>query len=533
MQNLKTFLISTSLVVFLTVASAEAAGKKTFVYCSEGSPKLFNPQRATDGVTFNTTRPVYNRLAEFKLGETVIQPGLAESWSASKDGLTYTFKLRKGVKFHTTPFFKPTREFNADDVVFSFERQRDVNHPFHKVGGGLYEYFDSMDMGKLLKVVKKVDAYTVQFVLNSPEAPFIANMAMDFASILSAEYADQMLKAGTPDKVDLQPVGTGPFILSSYTKDQMVRFKANPDYFKAKAKVDELVFSITTDPSVRFQKLKTGECHLITDPAPADLTAMKADPKFKVLERPGLNVGYLAMNVQKGPLAQVKVRQAINMALNKAAYMKAIYLDNAMIAKNPIPPTIWSYNDAVKDYTYNPDQAKKLLAEAGFPNGLDIDLWTLPVSRPYNPNGKKMGEMMQADLAKVGIRTKLVTYEWSTYLDKSRKGEHSLIQLGWTGDNGDPDNFLAVLLSCGAIDGGGNVSRWCDKEFDSLITQAKLKTDVKARTALYKKAQEVFKREAPWVPLAHARVFRAMAKNVDGFKIDPFGGDIFSEVDLK
>ena len=206
---------------------------------------------------------------------------------------------------------------------------------------------------------------------------------------------------------------------------------------------------------------------------------------------------------------------------------------NAQVAKNPLPPTIWSYNKKIRDYDYNIAKAKKLLAKAGYPNGFETELWTLPVTRPYNPNGKKMGEIMQADLAKIGVKVKLVSYDWPTYLKKSRDGEHQLIQLGWTGDNGDPDNFLHVLLGCSGVKGGSNVARWCDKGFNDLIMKAKLSTNIGKRTTLYKKAQRIFKEKAPWATIAHSTIFRAMAKNVKGYKIDPLGGDIFKEVDLK
>ncbi|MBK25007.1 MAG: ABC transporter substrate-binding protein [Halobacteriovorax sp.] len=507
---------------------------KPFVYCSEGSPTAFNPQVTTDGTSNNASaHTIYERLVDFKYGTTKIIPKLAESWKVSKDRKTYTFKLRKGVKFHTTKYFTPTREFNADDVLFSFNRQWDKKHPYHKVSGGHYEYFTGMDMNNLITKIEKVNPYTVKIVLASPEAPFIANMAMSFMSILSKEYADQLAKKGEMEKIDNFPVGTGPFIYKKYKKDTIIRFSRNDSYWGAKAKVDKLVFSITPDPSVRYQKLKTNECHLIIEPSPADLKAMKANSNLVVMQGAGLNVGYLAMNTQKKPFDNINVRRAINHALNKKSYVDAIYLGNAMVAKNPLPPTIWSYNNKIKDYGYSVKKAKALLKKAGYPNGFETEIWTLPVTRPYNPNGKKMGEMMQADLAKIGIKAKLVTYDWPTYLKKAREGSHQLIQLGWTGDNGDPDNFLNVLLGCTGVKSGSNVARWCNKKFNDLITKAKLTTVKKSRTALYKKAQNIFKKDAPWAPIAHSIIFRAMSKNVKGYKIDPLGGDIFRTVELK
>lgn len=530
---MKNTLLFAILTTFL-LASVSASAAKTFVYCSEGSPSGFNPQLATDGVSFNaSSHAIFNRLVEFKQGSVEIEPALAESWTISKDGLTYTFKLRKGVSFHSNDLFKPTREFNADDVLFSYNRQRLPSHPYNKVSGGGYEYFQSMDMANIIKDIVKKDDYTVEFKLSKREAPFLANLAMDFASILSAEYADAMMKAKTPEKLDTNPIGTGAFVFKSYQKDTMIRYTANEKYFRGKPAIENLVFAITPDASVRYQKLKAGECHFIAEPAPQDIDAIKKLANLQLLEKEGLNVGYLAFNAEKGPFVKQELREAVSLALNKKAYLSAIYMNRATSAKNPIPPTIWGYNDAIVDYDYNPEKAKELLKKAGYPNGFETEMWTLPVSRPYNPSGKKMGEMMQADLAKVGIKVKLMTYDWPTYLEKSRKGEHQMIQLGWIGDNGDPDNFMNVLLSCNSVKTGSNVSRWCNKAFSDLIEQAKVNADQKKRTDLYKQAQVIFKKEAPWVTLAHARVFRAMSNKVVGYQIHPFGSEMFEKVDLK
>ena len=509
------------------------AQAKTLVFCSEGSPEGFNPALYTAGTTFDaSSRQVFNRLVEFERGTTKIVPALAESWDVSDDGLTYEFKLRKGVKFQSTKDFTPSRDFNADDVVFSFERQRDKNHAFHKVGGGSYEYFNSMDMPNLLKSVEKVDDHTVRFTLNQPEAPFIANLGMDFASIMSAEYADQMQQAGTPDKVDLNPVGTGPFQLVGYQKDAVIRYKAHPGYWGGKAPIDNLVFAITPDASVRYQKLKAGECHVMPYPNPADLAAMQQDADLNVLEQEGLNVGYLAFNTEKAPFTDKRVRQALNMAINKDAIIEVVFQGAGKVAKNPIPPTIWSYNEKTQDYPYDPEKAKALLQEAGVTD-LKTNLWAMPVQRPYNPNARRMAELIQADWAKVGVEAEIVSFEWGEYLKRSKLGEHETLLLGWTGDNGDPDNFLYVLLGCEAAKDSANRARWCHKPFDDLLVQAKRTADTAERTRLYEEAQAIFKEEAPWVTIAHSVVFKPVRKEVADFRIDPFGGHVFYGVDLK
>ena len=523
-------------ILFFVIFSFQIlnAAEKTFVYCSEGSPSNFNPQMATDGPSLNaSSQTVFSRLVDFKRGTTEIVPALAESWKISKDGLKYTFQLRKDAQFHTNFGFTPTRPLNVDDVIFSFKRQMDKENPYHKVSGGHYEYFEGMEMAKIIKSMNKVDAHTIEFVLNRNEAPFLANLAMDFASIHSHEYSEFLLAKKTPEKIDIEPIGTGPFVFESYKKDTLIRFKAFEKYWGGKPKIDKLVFTITTDPTVRFQKLKTGECHLIAEPHPADLENMKKTAKVKVLEKEGINVGYLALNTQKKPFDKIEVRQAIMHALNRENYLNSIYMGKASLAKNPIPPTMWSYNEKTEEYKHDLKKAKELLEKAGMKEGFETELWTLPVSRPYNPGGKKMGELMQADLAKIGIKVKLVSYDWPTYLEKSRKGEHAIIQLGWTGDNGDPDNFLNVLLGCASIETGSNVARWCYKPFNDAITEAKLTHDQSKRTELYKKAQGLFKEQVPWAPLAHARIFRGIRENVDGYVLHPLGREYFGDIEIK
>ncbi|MBC96606.1 MAG: ABC transporter substrate-binding protein [Halobacteriovoraceae bacterium] len=528
-MNLRTLLlIWISLSYNLSSYSAE-----NFIYCSEATPAAFNPQVTTDGTSNNAAaHTLYEKLTTFQYGSTTIIPALATSWELSPDQKKYTFQIRKNVLFHTTSYFKPTRPLNADDIIFSFERMLDPNHPYHLIGGGNYEYFSGMDMGNLISKIEKINDYEITIHLNKPEAPFLANLSMSFMSILSKEYAMKLLKEKKPHLIDLQPIGTGPFKFHKYVKDTVIRYKKFEHYWGKAPAIENLIFAITPDASVRYQKLKAKECHLIIEPLPYDLASMQDDPHINLLDKAGLNIGYLAFNTQKPPFNNKLVRRAIAHTLNRDSYIQAIYLGNAIVAKNPMPPSLWSYHHDIKPYSFNLKKAKDLLAQAGYPQGFKAELWTLPVTRPYNPNGKKMGEMMQADLAKIGIQVKLISYDWPTYLKKSRDGEHQMIQLGWTGDNGDPDNFLHTLLGCSAVEAGSNAAKWCHKEFDSLITQAKIISSRKERSALYLKAQEIFHEELPWIPLAHSKIFRAMSPEVTGYKIDPLGGDIFKTVDL-
>ena len=510
-----------------------AAGAKTLVYCSEGSPEGFDPALYTAGTTFDaSSNAVYNKLMEFAPGTTNPEPGLAESYTVSDDGLEYTFKLRPGVKFQTTDFFTPTREMNADDVVFTFERQWKADNAWHQyVAGAAWEYFNGMGFPDLIQSIEKVDDMTVKFVLKRKEAPFVANLGMDFASIMSKEYADKLQADGKMDQLNQMPLGTGPFEFVAYQQDAVIRYRANEDYWKGKEKIDDLVFAITTDAAVRYQKLQAGECHIMPYPNAADVAAMKADSNLTVMEQEGLNIAYLAYNTTQAPFDKPEVRKALNMAINKQAIVDAVFQGAASPAKNPIPPTMWSYNDAIEDDKYDPDAAKKMLEDAGVSN-LSMKVWAMPVARPYMLNARRAAELIQADFQKIGVTVEVVSYEWAEYLERSKaKDRDGAVILGWTGDNGDPDNFLHTLLGCAAV-GGNNRAQWCNEEFDKIVNDAKVETDQAARTKLYEEAQVVFKREAPWATLDHSLVVMPMRKEVTGYVMSPLGKHFFSGVDI-
>jgi ABC-type transport system substrate-binding protein len=383
-----------------------------------------------------------------------------------------------------------------------------------------------MDMSNIVKDIIAVDNYTVKFVLNKREAPFIANLAMDFAGIVSPTAVE---KYGTD--FPNNPVGTGPFKFVSWKKEDSIVFDKNKDYWRRPAYLDRLILKVIPDATARYLALQKGEVDIIDFPSPEDLEDMKADPDIKVIQQAGLNVGYLAFNVEKEPFGDKRVRQALNYAINKDEIIAGVYGSAGRTAKNPLPPTMWSYNDDIVGYEYDPAMAKKLLAEAGYPDGFSTTLWAMPVSRPYNPNGRKVAEIMQAQFKEVGVMTEIVSYDWGTYLDKTDHGEHDMALLGWTGDNGDPDNFLFVLLSIAATEiPAQNISFWRNKEFNDLITEAKESMDVAKRTDLYEKAQVVFHEEAPWLPIAHSVVSEPMQNYVMDFQLSPLGKRQFYDV---
>ncbi len=289
-------------------------------------------------------RPSSTAWTQFERGGTAVIPGLATKWDVSEDGKTYTFHLREGVKFHSTDFFKPTREFNADDVLFTFNRMLDKNHPFRKAYPTEFPYFTDMGMDKNIAKVEKIDDHTVKFSLNQVDAAFIQNLAMSFASIQSAEYADQLLKQGKAADINQKPIGTGPFVFSKYQKDAQIRFKGNKDYWNPDdVKIDNLIFAISTDASVRMQKLKKNECQVTLFPRPADIEPLKKDPKLQMPEQAGFNLGYIAYNVmdkvkgsnEPNPLAQLKVRQALDMAVNKQQIIESVYQARASWRSTP------------------------------------------------------------------------------------------------------------------------------------------------------------------------------------------------------
>ncbi|MFS2094442.1 ABC transporter substrate-binding protein [Pseudomonas sp. Pseusp11] len=531
------FLVGASLLASAPFAQAAS----NLVFCSEGSPAGFDPGQYTTGTDFDASaETMFNRLTQFERGGTAVIPGLATKWDISSDGLTYTFHLREGVKFHTTPYFKPTREFNADDVLFTFNRMINKDDPFRKAYPTEFPYFTDMGMDTNITKIDKVDDHTVKFTLKDVDAAFIQNMAMSFASIQSAEYAAQLLKEGKAADINQKPVGTGPFVFKSYQKDSNIRYTGNKDYWKPDdVKIDNLIFAITTDPSVRIQKLKKNECQITLFPRPADLKALKEDKDLKLPDQAGFNLGYIAYNVmdkvkgsnEPNPLADLRVRQALDMAVNKPQIIDSVYQGAGQLAVNAMPPTQWSYDTTIKDAKYDPEKAKALLKEAGVKEGTEIVLWAMPVQRPYNPNAKLMAEMLQSDWKKIGLNVKITSYEWGEYIKRSKGGENQAMIIGWSGDNGDPDNWLNVLFGCDSLS-GNNFSKWCDKKFDGLVKEAKRTTDQAKRTELYKQAQHVLKDAVPMTPIAHSTVFQPMRANVQDFKISPFGLNSFYGVSV-
>jgi len=295
--------------------------------------------------------------------------------------------------------------------------------------------------------------------------------------------------------------------------------------------VDNLVFSITRDPSVRFARLQANECQVARYPNPADVPAMRKAKGVKLAESTIASVSYLALRTDKKPFDDVRVRRALAMAIDLKSLVDAVYQGTGTPAAALVSPALWSHNDSLKPRAYDPAGAKKLLAEAGYADGFSTDLWYIPVARAYMPNGQRAAEMIQADWAKIGVKAKLVTFEWGEYLRRVRLGEPDVAMSGGTWDYPDPSQMM-LGLTCEMVNAGRNVPHWCNKEFSALVQKANVVTDPKERAKLYYDAQQVFYDQVPGINFADARAYVGMRDTVQGFKLHFFGGQPFGGVSL-
>jgi dipeptide transport system substrate-binding protein len=482
--------------------SIQKHNEKNLVVCTSYEPAGFDVAQYADIENFEPSGPLFNKLVSFSEGSTTVLPSLATHWKISPDGLTYTFYLRQGVKFHTTNYFKPTRDFNADDVIFTFERMRNPKHPFNIAYPAEFPMFVSVEMDKNLKQIKKIDPFVVQFILRKPKVAFIQNIAKEFGAILSAEYANQLLRQGKAANINQKPIGTGPFILKRYMKGQKIHYIANKKYWDDRknglVKLDNLIFSIHKESNYGNQML-AGECHLASA-TDDEITKFKQNSQFVVHTQPGLDMWYIAYNTEKPILRKLAVRQALDMALNKTDLIKA-YQGMATVAVNMMPPSQWPYDTSLKNTPYNPTKAKALLKASGYPNGFTLIFF---INLKGNSAKKLVAEMIQADWKKIGVHVKFMSYESGEFWQHVDQGAHDVVFAGWNGNDGDPDNWFGNLLSCKSATGGfGNHSKWCYKPFDILVTKALDVSDPIARAKLYLRAQKIFKQQIPFSPLVH------------------------------
>lgn len=508
--------------------------------CIEGAPEIFNPQLSSNGTTLTVLGQIFDNLVSVKAGSSEIEPALAESWSVSEDGKTYTFKLRQGVKWQANDQFTPSRDFNADDVVFTFERMMRADHPYAKVSGGTYVTFNTK-LSDVLEKVEKIDDQTVAFTLDAPLAPFIGIMAHQSLAITSAEYADTLLKAGAQDQFDRQPIGTGPFRLEAYQQDAAVRLAAFPETWGAAIgdasrtpKVDAVVMAISADATVRLQRALAGECHIALYPNLTDLKQIEDSGTLDAVPTPVASTGFITFNFKQKEFQDKKVREALAHAINIKPMVDVVYDGKGKVTGSLVPPALWGTAD-IAAYDYDPELAKKLLAEAGYPNGFSTQLWAIPVARPYMPHGRRAAEFIQSDWAAIGVKAEIISYEWSEYITRSRQGEAQVGMFGGIYDFPDPSQIPNNYFGCDSTGkpSPSNIGAWCNDEFNALMKKAGEITDQAEREKLYKQAQDVFHADVPAVILGGADTITAVNKSVKGFVPAIFGANRLSGVSVE
>lgn len=527
------FAILFTLLYSLTGCSNEgdsSLNTKSIIYCSEGSPEGFNPQLVTSGVTIDaTSNQLYNRLITFNGENNNISPSLAKSWHLTKDGKKLTFYLRKDVQFHSTSYFTPTRNLNADDVLFSFNRILDEDHEYHDVSGGDYPFFQSVELDSLIEKIEKINDYTIRFTLSRANSSILANLATDFAVILSQEYGQHLSQLESHQQIDMLPIGTGPYKLKEYRAGSFIRYISNKNYWQNKPSIEQLIFDITSSNTGRLTKLLAKECDVVAYPIAHN----------KIIERPDLtldavtsfNVGYLGFNTTKPPFNNKLVRQAIALAINKEAILETIYFGRAEVANSIIPKNSWAYDENLPEQNHSITQAISLLNQAGYPDGFTMDIWAMPVQRAYNPDALTMAKLIKSDLQKIGVNVNITSnYGWNRFLQLISEGEHQSVLLGWSADHPDPDNFFTPLLSCDSALKGNSRTFWCNNEFDNLLQQALQTNNRNIRKKHYLKALNILAEEMPLVPIAHSKRFQARSNHVQGKLLNAFGGINFTQV---
>jgi peptide/nickel transport system substrate-binding protein len=515
-----------------------AGGGNVFTWGQSGEPSTLDAIHVTDSESSKVTRQLFNPLLEFAPRSTDLIPGLATEVPEPEDGgLSYTFNLRKGVKFHDgTPF-------NADAVIFNFERWRFTDNPYHKGGGSggsnfayYASYFGGFDDDSVIEKVEALDDYTVRFTLKEPLGPFLQNIAISGFGMASPKAIKDDVEGFWQ-----KPVGTGPFKFDSWNQGTEVTLAKFPDFYAKDQPaseygggpyVDKLVVRPNEDATARVAALTGGQLTATDGLLPDDVATVK-EAGLKVDYRPPNTIGYLAMNTQKEPFNNIKVRQAINMAIDMPKVVDFALGDTAQVATTYQPPTMPFFNESIERYPYDPERARQLLSEAGAEN-LETNLWYMPIARPYMPDAKSIAQAMQEDLKAVGINAELVTRDWTVYLQETGRGAHDMCLLGWTADNGDPDNFLGQLLSSATAtpQNALNVAYYKNPEVDDLIEQGRTTADDNERNDIYMRLQDIVAGDAPWVPIAYVKPPVGLQAEVQGYLPNPTGGEPFNTIKL-
>ena len=523
------------------------------IYCTHASGFSFNPQTSDAGTSMNVvTEQIYNKL--FEISNTAIPtPILAQSYSISPDGKIITIYLRKGIKFHHTDWFKPTRDFNADDVVFSLNRVLgyenylptleqsavDYKNPqyriFHEQAKKVrFPYFESIKLNQKIESVKALNPHTVQITLFKPDASILSHLASQYAIIFSQEYAVQLNADDNLVQLDLLPVGTGPYKVKNYFRNQYVRLEKNEDYWKKDAKIKNIIIDLSTDRTGRLVKFFNGECQIASYPEVSQLGLLKEnDKRYYVKSAEGMNLAYLAFNFQNAVIQDEQVRRAIAQAINRQRIIKAIYHNTATVANNIIPNISWASSVNTPDFAYdfNPSEAKKVLQD----KQLHLNMWVLNEEQVYNPAPLKTAELIKEDLNNVGVNVTIRSVTRTFLIDQlNKKSEnYDMILTGWLAGNLDPDSFMRPILSCNLASEMTNLSNWCDEDFDQLMDKALDSPNLWERAHVYNQAQELILSKLPIVPLANMKRVLVVNSRVRHIEMNPFGSLNFSTLSLR
>ena len=521
----------------MLLGPAGPALAQTFIFGGQGEPVQLDPAVITDGISNRITRQVFDGLVKYKGATTEVEPALAEKWEVSADGKVWTFHLRRNVKFHDG------NPLDAVAVVWNFERWWKSTRPQHEnqiKAGQTFEYweaqFGGFDDKSIVTKVEAVGTHTVRITLKTPQAPFLANLAMFVFDIASPKAVE---KWGT--EFGKHPVGTGAFKFVEWKPNQEVILEANPDYWGAKPKVKRVVVRNIKDNSQRLAALKAGEIHAMEGLNPDDVKVVKSDANLQLLLRPTNTTGYVAFNSKVKEFQDKRVRQAFAHAINKRAIVDALYGGTGLVASQFQPPSLWGYNKELKDFEYSPARTRELLNQAGFPQGLSeitwedgrkepLVFWYMSRSRPYFPNPKEIGEAIAADLAKAGIKVQLQTAEWAVYLDKRKNGQLPLYMLGWTGDNGDPDNFICYFF---CAPGAPREGFYANQPLADLLLRAQSLTKQSERARLYRQAEQMLHDDVGRLFIANNQPPLAFSKKVKGYVPNPTGAEYFNTVELQ
>ncbi|CAM3766655.1 ABC transporter substrate-binding protein [Alkalicoccus chagannorensis] len=507
--------------------AGEAAEDQTLIFARGGDSVSLDYASVTDGESSRVTQQIYESLLFFDEDSFEIGPGLAEDWEMHDDGTRYTFQLREGVTFHDGT------DFNADAVKLNFERWADPDHEFHFADEGYaYSVYGTQfggfvgDDGHVIDEINVIDDYEVEFVLNSPLGSFLQNMGMSYFAMTSPAAFEEY-----GAEINENPVGTGPFEFVSWDRDDSIVLERYDDYWMEDGPhLESVIFQVIPDNSARLTALQSGEIDIMDGLNPDDIDVLEGEEGIQTWERATNNIGYLGFNEDKEPFDDPELRRALNHAIDKETLITTLYAGMAEPAKNLIPPDYLGYNDEIEAYEYDPDLAREMLEDAGYED-LEIDLWTMPVARPYMPDPERAAEVMQANLDEVGVTANIVSMEWATYLEQTEAGEHDLFMLGWSGVNGDPDYFFGNLLHSDAIP-GGNRNFYRNEEVDGLLDEAKVSIDEGEREELYMEAQEIIHEDAPMIPLVHSIPVLAGSDRVEGYVPHPQTSEPLTNVRL-